>query len=172
MKIRWGLWLAAFAFVVNASQWQGIAAPDFSLPDQHGKVRQLSDFNGRWLVLYFYPKDDTPGCTTEARNFARDHAQFAQLNADIVGISLDDVASHKSFADDANLNFALLADVDKKAAKAYNVLGLGGFYTKRQTFLIDPKGQIAKHYESVDPDTHSAQLLRDLATLAGSATTR
>ncbi len=154
--------LASIAF---ASQWVGVTAPEFRLRDQDNQLLTLQDFKGRWLVLYFYPKDDTPGCTTEARNFARDLPQFTQLNSVVVGISLDDVASHKAFADDSKLNFPLLADEDKKVAKAYNVLGLGGFYTKRQTFVIDPQGMIARHYESVDPDQHSAQLLRDLAQL-------
>jgi len=164
--MRKTLWLLLLLTpLVYASKWDGIAAPEFQLRDQHAQLRRLSDFKGRWLVLYFYPKDDTPGCTIEARNFARDYAQFQKLNADVVGVSLDDVASHKAFATTSKLSFTLLADVDKQASKAYDVLGLAGLYSKRQTFVIDPAGVIVKHYDSVDPDNHAAQLLRDLSAL-------
>lgn len=148
-----------------AAQWENVVAPDFQLNDQHGKARNLAEFKGRWLVLYFYPKDKTPGCTTEARNFARDYSRFRQAGAEIVGVSLDDVASHKDFAATEKLSFPLLADVDKKMSKTYAVLGLGGLYSKRETFVIGPDGVIMKHYADVDADQHSAELLRDLVTL-------
>lgn len=148
-----------------AAQWENVVAPDFQLNDQNGKARNLAEFKGRWLVLYFYPKDKTPGCTTEARNFARDYSRFKQAGAEIVGVSLDDVASHKDFAATVKLSFPLLADVDKKMSKSYGVLGLAGLYTKRETFVIGPDGVILKHYADVDADKHSAELLRDLVVL-------
>jgi len=159
--------LTATLSLAHASGFEGVAAPAFALPDQHGKTRTLDDFAGRWLVLYFYPKDNTPGCTTEAKNFARDYGKFTAINTEIVGVSLDDVASHKDFADTVGAKFPLLADTDKQAAKAYKVLTSFGpvDYTKRQTFVINPEGLVVKHYTDVDADAHSAQLLADLAGL-------
>ncbi|NQD36537.1 peroxiredoxin [Permianibacter sp. IMCC34836] len=162
-----GAVLALTAMAVQASSFEGMAAPTFSLPDQNGKIHTLDSFAGHWLVLYFYPKDNTPGCTTEAKNFARDYSQFTALNAEIVGISLDDVASHKDFAETVGAKFTLLSDTDKQAAKAYKVLTSFGpmDFTKRQTFVINPDGLVVKHYEDVKADSHSAQLLADLAVL-------
>ena len=159
--------LSATLSLAHASGFEGVAAPAFSLPDQHGKTRTLDEFAGRWLVLYFYPKDNTPGCTTEAKNFARDYGKFTAINTEIVGVSLDDVASHKDFADTVGAKFPLLADTDKQAAKVYKVLTSFGpvDYTKRQTFVINPEGLVVKHYTDVDADEHSAQLLTDLAVL-------
>jgi len=153
--------------VAQAAGFEGIKAPAFSLPDQSGKVHTLDSFAGRWLVLYFYPKDNTPGCTTEAKNFVRDHSQFTALNAEIVGVSLDDVASHKDFAETVGAPFLLLADTDKAAAKVYKVLTSFGpvEFTKRQTFVINPDGMVVKHYVEVNAGEHSAQLLADLALL-------
>ena len=146
---------------------EGYAAPDFAMPDQNGVVRHLDSFKGHWLVLYFYPKDRTPGCTTEAKNFTRDYAQFKQLNAEVVGVSLDDVASHKDFAEVTGAPFLLLSDTDKKAAKMYDVLfDMGPIeLTKRQTFVINPDGLVVKHYRDVSAGEHSAQLLQDLRGL-------
>ncbi len=151
----------------HATGFEGMSAPGFSLPDQNGKIRTLESFAGRWLVLYFYPKDNTPGCTTEAKNFVRDYSQFTALNSEIVGVSLDDVASHKDFADTVGAKFPLLADTGKQAATAYKVLTSFGpmDYTKRQTFVINPEGQIVKHYTDVKADEHSAQLLADLVNM-------
>lgn len=160
--------LFAFSFAATAETgWVGALAPDFKLQDQNEEWKSLEDYKGQWLVLYFYPKDDTPGCTTEAKNFRDGYQSIRDLNADVVGISLDDVESHKSFADIHNLPFSLLADVDKEAATAYDVLG--GFgpveYAKRQTFIIDPNGNIVYHYDDVDPDTHMTDVVERLKTL-------
>ena len=155
------------ASTVNATSLVGVAAPEFTLQDQNNQARSLQDFKGKWLVLYFYPKDNTPGCTTEAKNFKRDYEKFKALNAEIVGVSLDDVESHKEFVEVTGINFPILADTEEKAAKAYNVLGGMGplRYTKRQTFVIDPEGYVSKHYESVNAEQHSEQLLKDLPTM-------
>ena len=127
----------------------------------------LKDFKGKWLVLYFYPKDKTPGCSKEAANFRDRQDQYGKLNAAVVGVSLDDVASHKDFADTLKLPFTLLSDSDKSTAKAYDVLFEMGpmTYTERQTFLINPDGTIVKHYPKVNPDSHADEVLKDLAAL-------
>ena len=145
----------------------GQPAPEFELPDQEGQLHSLEDYRDRWVVLYFYPKDGTPGCTTEACEFRDNIFAFREINAQILGISLDDVESHKSFAEDHNLPFPLLADPEGTAADAYGVKTkfAGMTVAKRQTFIIDPVGNIAKHYEQVKPATHSAEVLSDLETL-------
>ena len=145
----------------------GAPAPAFALPDADAKMRQLSDWRGQWLVLYFYPRDHTPGCTTEAGKFRDALPQFAALKAQIAGVSLDDSASHRRFATDLKLNFPLLADTDGKVAQSYGALrNLGVMkFAKRHTILIDPDGRVAKIYRDVDPDTHAAQLLADLKEL-------
>lgn len=159
-----GLVFSLLANTLLASSLVGIAAPEFMLKDQHAQIKTLQDFKDKWLVLYFYPKDNTPGCTTEAKNFKRDYEKFKALNAEIVGVSLDDVQSHKEFVEVTGINFPILADTEEKAAKAYNVLGGMGpiKYTKRQTFIINPEGYVVKHYESVNAEQHSEQLLKDL----------
>ncbi len=162
---KWMLLWCCVTLPVLSAQWTNTVAPDFQLNDQAGKSRQLSEFKDRWLVVYFYPKDKTSGCTTEAQNFARDYDKFRRANAEVVGVSLDDVASHRDFASIHKLPFPLLADVDKKMSKAYGVLGLGGLYSKRETFVINPDGTIVKHYNDVDPENHSTELLRDLVAL-------
>lgn len=145
----------------------GAPAPEFELPDQTGQLHSLEDYRGQWIVLYFYPKDETPGCTTEACAFRDNIFEFEQLNAQILGVSFDDVSSHKAFAEHHDLPFPLLADTSGKAAEAYGVKTrmLGMTVAKRQTFLIDPAGHIAKHYESVDPDVHSRDVISDLHEL-------
>jgi len=145
----------------------GQSAPEFELPDQDGQLHSLEDYRDRWVVLYFYPKDETPGCTTEACAFRDNIFAFQEIDAQILGISFDDVASHKVFAEHYNLPFPLLADVDGKAAEAYGVKTrmLGITLAKRQTFLIDPHGTIVKHYDSVKPANHSSEVLADLKTL-------
>lgn len=164
LLISVALWSPAGA---QAAGFEGQSAPDFSLPDQHGQQRTLADFRGKWLVLYFYPKDNTPGCTTEAKNFVRDHDKYRARNTEIVGVSLDDIASHKDFADTVGAKFPLLADTEKKAATAYKVLTSFGplSFTKRQTFVINPEGAVVKHYSEVKADSHSDQLLADLQQL-------
>lgn len=150
-----------------ASPAEGEAAPDFRLQDQEGNWQSLADYRGQWVVLYFYPKDDTPGCTTEACNFRDDIYRYEAKGAAVLGVSLDDVASHREFAEKYELPFPLLADVEHDVAETYGVLTTLGplKFAKRETFLINPEGVIAKHYTDVDPDTHAAQVLADLDEL-------
>jgi len=145
----------------------GHLAPDFDLFDQNNKRQQLKDYKGKWVVLYFYPKDDTPGCTTEACNFRDDYFRIRGLGAVVMGVSLDDVSSHQEFAKKYHLPFSLLSDSKKVVAEAYNVLrGFGPVsYTSRQTFIIDPEGKIAKHYETVRPSQHATEIINDLKNL-------
>lgn len=154
---------------VNASDQVavGAAAPEFELPDQDNQLHSLEDYRDQWVVLYFYPKDETPGCTTEACEFRDNIFAFKRLNAQILGVSLDDVESHARFAENHGLPFPLLADTEGSAADAYGVKTkmFGMTVAKRQTFLIAPDGTIAKHYEKVKPAEHSAQVLEDLKAL-------
>lgn len=145
----------------------GDAAPEFELSDQDGQLHSLEDYRDQWVVLYFYPKDETPGCTTEACEFRDNIFAFKRINAQILGVSLDDVESHAKFAENHGLPFPLLADVDGKASDAYGVKTkmFGMTVAKRQTFLIGPDGTIAKHYEKVKPAEHSQQVLADLKEL-------
>jgi peroxiredoxin Q/BCP len=147
----------------------GDVAPAFRLQDQHGKWHSLEDYRGKWVVMYFYPKDNTPGCTTEACDLRDNIFAFRDLGAVILGVSVDDVASHKSFAEEHGLPFAILADADKQVTTRYGVLTkfLGMMeLARRDTFIIDPQGRIAKHYMKVDPNNHSAMVLADLKQLA------
>lgn len=143
-------------------------ATNFELPDQNGKMHKLSDYKGKWVVLYFYPKDDTPGCTKEACNFRDSIDKFEKLGVVILGISKDSVASHKKFADKYHLNFTILSNEDKSVIKEYKSWGIKKFMgrefegTIRNTYLINPKGEIAKFYEKVNPLTHSEEILKDL----------
>ncbi|MDX1498570.1 MAG: peroxiredoxin [Woeseiaceae bacterium] len=145
----------------------GSPAPEFELPDQAGQLHSLEDYRDRWVVLYFYPKDQTPGCTTEACEFRDNIFALRDLNAQVLGVSYDDVDSHREFAEKYELPFPLLADVDGKAAEAYGVATrmLGMRLAKRQTFLIDPAGTIVKHYREVDPESHAEEVLTDLESL-------
>lgn len=146
-------------------------APDFSLPDQDGVLRSLADYAGTWLVLYFYPKDDTPGCTTEACEFRDARDIIAEHGAKVVGVSKDSVKSHKKFADKHSLNFTLLSDPDHTVIEAYGAWGLKKFMgreftgTKRMTFIISPTGEIVREYPNVTPKEHAAQILLDLTQL-------
>jgi len=142
----------------------GSAAPDFTLPSQESASVSLKDYRGSWVILYFYPKDQTPGCTREAHNFQADQSKYAERHAVILGVSVDSVDSHKKFCAKEGLNFKLLADRDGNVSKAYGSL-TNLWITKfaaRQTFLIDPNGKIAKAYTSVDPARHSAEVLAAL----------
>jgi len=147
-------------------------APDFTLPDQNGVPHRLADARGRWVLVYFYPKDDTPGCTKEACTLRDSFPVFGTMNALVYGVSVDSVASHKKFADKYVLPFTLLADTDRAVVQAYGVWGkktfMGKSYdgTLRTSFLIDPKGKIAKVYEGVKPAEHAAQVLADLKEFA------
>ena len=145
----------------------GQPAPEFELPDQDGQLHSLEDYRDRWVVLYFYPKDGTPGCTTEACEFRDNIFAYREMNVQILGVSLDDVESHKRFAEDYRLPFPLLADPEGTSAEAYGVKTkfAGMTLAKRQTFIIDPDGNLAKHYEKVNPDTHSAEVLSALEAL-------
>lgn len=152
----------------------GTAAPKFRLQDQAGKWHALDDYRGKWVVLYFYPKDNTPGCTTQACEFRDNIFAYRELGAVILGVSVDDVESHKAFSEEQNLPFPILADVEKKVTAAYGTLTkyLGVVeLARRDTFIIDPKGHVAKHYVKVDPKGHSALVLTDLKQLAAKATT-
>jgi peroxiredoxin Q/BCP len=145
----------------------GAPAPDFELKDQSGQLHSIEDYRGKWVALYFYPKDDTPGCTTEACEFRDNIFAFKNLNCQILGVSLDDEESHKEFSEKYGLPFPLLADTTGATAAAYGVKSkfMGISVAKRQTFLIDPEGNIAKHYAKVDPDSHPQEVLADLEAL-------
>jgi thioredoxin-dependent peroxiredoxin len=145
----------------------GSAAPDFTLPSQEGSTVSLKDYRGKWVVLYFYPKDQTPGCTREARNFQADQAKYAQHNAVVLGVSLDSVDSHKKFCAKEGLNFKLLADTGHGVTKAYGSLTNLGVVqiAARNTFLISPEGKVANAYRSVNPVHHSEEVLADLDKL-------
>ncbi len=147
----------------------GDPAPDFALVDQSGTTRNLSGYRGRWVVLYFYPKDDTPGCTTEACQFRDDYFQAKKLGAEILGVSIDNTDSHAAFAKKYSLPFPLLADKEGAVAKQYGSLfGIWPLrFARRHTFLIDPEGKIAKIYRSVKPETHSREVIGDLKALLG-----
>jgi thioredoxin-dependent peroxiredoxin len=140
-------------------------APDFSLPDQEGKVHKLSDYKGTWVLLYFYPKDNTPGCTKEACMIRDYFPSFEGLGAKVLGISSDSVESHKKFAKEFLLLFPLLSDTEKKAISLYAAKGV--LFTKRISYLISPDGKIAKAYDNVNPAIHAKQVLEDLGALKG-----
>ena len=142
----------------------GTPAPAFRLQDQHEVWVSLAEQRGKWLVVYFYPMDQTPGCTAEACEFRDNILAYRKLGVNVLGISVQDVASKKEFAAKHSLPFSVLADADKSVAKAYGVLSMMG-YARRDTFVIDPQGRIARHYIEVDPKTHSRQLLADLQGL-------
>ena len=145
-------------------------AKEFSLLDQDGNTQSLADYQGKWLVLYFYPKDDTPGCTAEACNFRDTRADIEKL-ASVVGISKDSVASHKKFSEKYQLNFTLLSDPDHAVIEAYNswapkkFMGKEYMGTSRNTFIINPESMIVKEYIGVDPKEHAAQIIADLKAL-------
>ncbi|HEY8120501.1 MAG TPA: peroxiredoxin [Myxococcota bacterium] len=171
-----GLALLALATIASAAEPAappavGAAAPAFRLQDQTGAWRSLGDYAGKWLVLYFYPKDGTPGCTTEVCTFRDEITRVRQAGAEVVGVSLDDVSSHEAFAAQHRVPFPLLADVDASAATSYGVLSSrAGFrYARRDTFVIDPTGRIAKHYPNVDPKENVAQVIADLGVLGARA---
>jgi len=160
--------LAVAGIAAAATPSVGEPAPAFKLQDQQGKWHSLADYKGKWVAIYFYPKDDTPGCTTQACSFRDNIFAFNKEGAVILGISVDDVASHKAFAEKHGLPFTLLSDADKSVAKSYGVLKtyMGVMeMARRDTFIVDPQGRIAKHYESVNPDGHSQVVLEDIKAL-------
>ena len=149
----------------------GATAPEFALQDQDGKEHSLSEYKGKWVLIYFYPKDDTSGCTIEACTIRDQFKDFTKIGAVVLGVSTDSVASHKRFAHSYNLPFTLLADVNKEVVGVYGVFGekkfMGRTYmgTNRMSFLIDPEGKIAKVYEKVKTLTHAAEVIADLKAL-------
>jgi peroxiredoxin Q/BCP len=166
------LLMAATLFFANhaahaAGPKVGEAAPDFSLPDQNGQTHKLSDFRGKWLVLYFYVKDDTPGCTEQACKFRDDIHQLGELGAQVVGVSVDNTASHADFAKKYSLPFPLLADSKGETAARYDSLRGDGILAKRNTFVIDPRSRIAKIYLSASTSRNSAEVIEDLKKLKG-----
>ncbi len=147
---------------------EGKNAPVFSLPDQNGKMHTLSDYKGKWVLMYFYPKDNTPGCTKQACAIRDEFPAFKKLKCVVFGISTDSEKSHKKFEEKFELPFTLLADTEKKVVSAYKVWGLKKFMgreymgTMRTSFLIDPEGKIRTVYDNVKPEIHAEEVLRDL----------
>lgn len=143
-------------------------APDFRLPDQNGTIHHLSDYRRKWVIIYFYPKDDTPGCTKEACGFRDTEQELKNLGVVILGISKDSVLSHKKFAQKFHLNFPLLSDESKETIKAYNAWGLKKFMgrefegVKRTSVLVNPEGEVMKRYESVNPLIHASEIITDV----------
>ncbi len=150
-----------------ASPAVGDAAPEFSLQDQNGEWHSLEQHRGKWITLYFYPKDDTPGCTKEACAFRDNIFAYDDLGAMILGVSLDDVESHEAFAEKYSLPFPILADTDKSTAREYGVYTkiVAFEMAKRETFVINPDGIIVKHYPKVSPASHAEEVLNDLREL-------
>ncbi len=151
-------------FMVYAESMQGQPAPTFNLADQSGELHQLADYQDQYLVVYFYPKNDTSGCTIEAKAFRDNYEVLKAMNTDVLGVSLDDAESHRAFIEKYELPFNLLVDADKQMSRDYGVDGGMAFfsYAKRQTFIIDPQGQIAVHFEEVNPSTHADQVIAAL----------
>jgi peroxiredoxin Q/BCP len=177
--MRKGIWIAiiigvvaAFGFGLKANAaagdtvQAGAKAPDFTLPSQEDKPVSLKDYKGKWVVLYFYPKDQTTGCTIEAHNFQRDMAKYDALNAVVLGVSLDTVEGHKAWCAKDTFSFKLLADPNHKVVDAYGVPVMtrgDAKYASRQTFLISPDGKVAKVWPTVDVKVHSDEVLAAIA---------
>ncbi len=173
------VWIAVFVIVVAGLTLVfaadmpavGTVAPDFSLPSEDGSQVSLKDFRGKWVVLYFYPKDFTTGCTIEAHNFQQDQAEYAKRNAVVVGVSVDSVDSHKGFCAKEGLSFKLLSDSEHKVVKEYGSTMTFGSneIAARNTFIIDPQGKIVNEYTGVNPNKHSQEVLAALDGLQKSA---
>jgi len=159
--------LVAVALLAFGLPELGKPAPSFALNSQDGVEVKLSDFRGKWVVLYFYPKDFTSGCTLQARNFQNDLAGYEKLNAVILGVSVDSASSHKEFCAKEGLRFKLLADTDKKVSALYGSLGQygGNPVSLRNTFIIDPAGKLVKIFEAVKPAGHSKDVLASIEQL-------
>ncbi|MDB2670669.1 peroxiredoxin [Candidatus Pseudothioglobus singularis] len=159
--------LLPISFASLAQLKVGSKAPNFTLSDQNSIQHQLSDYEGSWVILYFYPKDDTPGCTTQACDFRDAVKRIIASKSNVFGVSLDSVESHKRFADKNNLPFSLLSDESGEVSEAYDSLNnfMSFKSAKRNTFIIDPDGKVAKIYLSVKPSTHSQMVLNDLNQL-------
>jgi thioredoxin-dependent peroxiredoxin len=181
MKLVWiaVVLVAVFAVVIGINSLHagdkapavGTSAPDFTLNSQEGKQVSLHDFKGKWVVLYFYPKDFTSGCTVEAHNFQRDLAQYEQKNAAIVGVSMQDEDSHQKFCTKEGLSFKLLADTKQEVSTQYDsIMNMGvAKLSARHTFLIDPQGKVEKVWLDVKPDKHSEEVLAALTELQGAS---
>lgn len=145
-------------------EWVGQSSPDFKLQDQSGKWHTLNQYKGKWIVLYFYPKDDTAGCTQEANQFKSLYPQLLKSNAVVLGVSLDDVSSHQRFSQKLGLPFPILADEKGELAGKFGIVRNFGItkIAKRESFLINPQGAIMYHYSSVNTQTHADQVLKDL----------
>ena len=177
--MRKGIWIAVIIGVVAACGFgikahaaaaadtiqAGATAPNFTLPSQEDKPVSLTDYKGKWVVLYFYPKDQTTGCTIEAHNFQQDISKYQQLDAVVVGVSVDSTDSHKEFCAKEGLSFKLLSDQDKTVVAQYGSMGdhMGMKMAKRNTFLIDPQGKIVQVWTAVNPQQHSEQVLAALS---------
>lgn len=159
--------MGVYSMNARADIEAGQAAPAFQLMDQQQKMHSLADYTGKWLVLYFYPKDDTPGCTTEVCTFRDDIFKLHELGAEVVGVSVDNADSHKKFAEKYSVPFPLLADEGGKVAKLYGSLTSMGplKFATRNTFIINPQGKIAKVYHDVKPEKHSAEVIADIKAL-------
>ena len=159
--------LASLAVAAADPPAVGSSAPDFSLTSNEGKQTSLKDFRGQWVVLYFYPKDFTSGCTLEAHNFQRDIAKYEKMKAVILGVSVDTAESHKDFCAKEGLSFKLLSDPDAKVSTQYGSIMEynGAKLSARNTFIIDPKGKVVKVFTSVKPGAHSEEVLAALASL-------
>ncbi len=168
---HWPVWasiLLSGAAQAGAPPAVGSMAPAFVLPDGNGQARSLAEWKGKWVVLYFYPKDNTPGCTTEAINFRDSQPRFADLNAQVVGVSVDSENSHRDFAEEKHLPFPLLSDKTGKVSESFGSYSNWGVikFAKRHTFLIDPEGRVAKVYQQVDTERHAGEIIADLKSLA------
>jgi len=155
--------------VANAedSSWVGKAFPEFKVANQAGETITNSKYQGKWVAYYFYPKDNTPGCSIEAEQFAKKHAEFQKMGLEVVGISLDDVESHQEFANDFNVKFDLLADVDKSLSEKLDMVNILPWpHTRRETFLVNDAGVIVKHYATVNPRKHVAEIENDFKALS------
>ena len=179
MTMRKGIWIAVILGVVAVcgvgvkahaaadTVQAGATAPNFTLPSQEDKAVSLTDYKGKWVVLYFYPKDQTQGCTIEAHNFQRDMAKYDALNAVVLGVSLDTVEGHKAWCAKDTFSFKLLADPDHKVVDAYGVpvKGMGPIkFANRETFLISPDGKVAKVWPKVDVQVHSEEVLAEISS--------
>jgi thioredoxin-dependent peroxiredoxin len=171
-KMILSIYMALFLVTVSPAAYAGIPevgtiAPSFSLRSQDGAEVKLSDFKAKWVVLYFYPKDFTSGCTLEAHNFQRDLAKYEKRGAVILGVSVDSAVSHRDFCAKEGLSFKLLADTEHKVSAQYGSLGnyQGNPIALRNTFIIDPNGKVARVFQSVKPATHSEEVLAALADL-------
>ena len=164
--------VAAYSAPQAAELHPGDTAPSFELPDQHGKLHRLSDYRGQWLVVYFYPRDDTPGCTTEACEFRDDVAILKRMDVALLGVSTDHAKSHQKFAGKYHLPFALLSDARGEVARRYgSLMSMGPLkFAKRHTFIIDPDGRIARIYRKVRPREHTDRVIADLEQLRAAQT--